>query len=50
MFTKKYFKKSVKKLMELKSILQTKLKRFVVMKDYRWKRSLVLFFKDCNNF
>ena len=38
MFTKKYFKKFVKSLMALKSLLKIKLKRFVVMENYQRRR------------
>ena len=41
MSTKKYFKKFVKSLMVPKSLLEIKLKRCAVMKNYMWKRQLI---------
>ena len=37
-YLKKYFKRFMKTLLELKSLLKIKLKKFVVMKNYQWRR------------
>ena len=46
---KKNSKKFVKGLMVIKSLLEIKLKRFVVMKNYLWTRYLNFFINDYYN-
>ena len=46
---KKNSKKFVKGLMVIKSLLEIKLKRFAVMKNYLWTRYLNFFINDYYN-
>ena len=47
---KKYFKKFLKNLLKLKSLLKIKLKTFVVMKIYQWKRSTYFLYERLQQF